>query len=78
MNFTKLPNKGHSLNKGQKPVYQSVRYSESTLYILVQMSFTIAMIAIYTYQYNKKSIQVRLYIDKFFSPAIVDQTMYSY
>ena len=32
MNFTKLPNKGHSLNKGQKPVYQSVRYSESTLY----------------------------------------------
>ena len=35
MNFTKLPNKGHSLNKGQKPVYQSVRYLESTLYYIV-------------------------------------------
>ena len=33
MNFTKLPNKGHSLNKGQRLSYQSVRYLESRLYI---------------------------------------------
>ena len=32
MNFTKLPNKGHSLNKGQWLSYQSVRYLESLLY----------------------------------------------
>ena len=28
----KHPNKGHTLNKGQKPMYQGVRYSESPLY----------------------------------------------
>ena len=28
-----LPNKGHSLNKGQRLSYQSVRYLESRLYI---------------------------------------------
>ena len=30
---TKHPNKGHTLNKGQRPMYQSVCYSESPLYI---------------------------------------------
>lgn len=29
----KHPNKGHTPNKGQKPMYQGVRYSESPLYI---------------------------------------------
>ena len=28
----KHPNKGHTPNKGQKPMYQGVRYSESPLY----------------------------------------------
>ena len=28
----KHPNKGHTPNKGQKPMYQNVRYSESPLY----------------------------------------------
>ena len=28
----KHPNKGHTPNKGQKPMYQCVRYSESPLY----------------------------------------------
>ena len=32
----KHPNKGHiPPNKGQKPMYQGVRYSESPLYILI-------------------------------------------
>ena len=30
----KHPNKGHTPNKGQKPMYQGVRYSESPLYAL--------------------------------------------
>ena len=29
----KHPNKGHTPNKGQKPMYQGVRYSESPLYM---------------------------------------------
>ena len=29
---TKHPNKGHTPNNGQRPMYQSVRYSESPLY----------------------------------------------
>ena len=29
----KHPNKGHTPNKGQKPMYQGVRYSESPLYV---------------------------------------------
>ena len=29
----KHPNKGHTPNKGQKPMYQGVRYSESPLYL---------------------------------------------
>ena len=35
MGVTKIkhPNKGHTPNKGQKPMYQGVRYSESPLYI---------------------------------------------
>ena len=28
----KHPNKGHTPNKGQKPMYQGVHYSESPLY----------------------------------------------
>ena len=32
----KHPNKGHTPNKGQKPMYQGVRYSESPLYWLVE------------------------------------------
>ena len=28
----KYPNKGHTPNKGQKPMYQGVCYSESPLY----------------------------------------------
>ena len=31
----KHPNKGHTPNKGQKPMYQGVRYSESPLYIYI-------------------------------------------
>ena len=30
--LAKHPNKGHTLNKGQRPMYQSVCYSESPLY----------------------------------------------
>ena len=33
MTKTKHPNKGHSPNNGQRPMYQSVRYSETPLYI---------------------------------------------
>ena len=33
MTKTKHPNKGHSPNNGQRPMYQSVRYSESPLYM---------------------------------------------
>ena len=32
----KHPNKGHTPNKGQKPMYQGVRYSESPLYIAMR------------------------------------------
>ena len=32
MTKVKHPNKGHTLNKGQKPMYQGVRYSESPPY----------------------------------------------
>ena len=37
MGVTKVkhPNKGHTPNKGQKPMYQGVRYSESPLYIII-------------------------------------------
>ena len=31
----KHPNKGHTPNKGQKPMYQGVRYSESPLYLVI-------------------------------------------
>ena len=34
MTKTKHPNKGHSPNNGQRPMYQSVRYSETPLYCL--------------------------------------------
>ena len=37
MTKTKHPNKGHSLNNGQRPMYQSVRYSESPLYIYMHV-----------------------------------------
>ena len=30
----KYPNEGHTPNKGQKPMYQGVHYSESPLYII--------------------------------------------
>ena len=33
MTKTKHPNKGHSPNNGQRPMYQSVRYSETPLYM---------------------------------------------
>ena len=33
----KHPNKGHTPNKGQKPMYQGVRYSESPLYTLISI-----------------------------------------
>ena len=35
----KHPNKGHTPNKGQKPMYQGVRYSESPLYYYVHAEF---------------------------------------
>ena len=34
MTKTKHPNKGHSPNNGQRPMYQSVRYSETPLYLI--------------------------------------------
>ena len=33
MTKTKHPNKGHSPSNGQRPMYQSVRYSETPLYL---------------------------------------------
>ena len=33
-NKTKHPNKGHTLNNGQRPMHQSVRYSETPQYNL--------------------------------------------
>ena len=49
MGVTKVkhPNKGHTPNKGQKPMYQGVRYSESPLYYTTSKSHhTLNMIAI--------------------------------
>ena len=36
----KHPNKGHTPNKGQKPMYQGVRYSESPLYYAILIMTT--------------------------------------
>ena len=36
----KHPNKGHTPNKGQKPMYQGVRYSESPLYTIGVSAFS--------------------------------------
>ena len=41
----KHPNKGHTPNKGQKPMYQGVRYSESPLYF--ELFSTAAIIILY-------------------------------
>ena len=44
---TKHPNKGHTPNKGQRPMYQSVRYSESPLYTTYS-----ALVVLFTLHYN--------------------------
>ena len=33
----KHPNKGHTLNNGQRPMYQGVRYLESPLYTVINI-----------------------------------------
>ena len=38
MTKAKHPNKGHSPNNGQRPMYQSVRYSETSLYLWPSIS----------------------------------------
>ena len=60
----KHPNKGHTLNKGQKPMYQGVRYSESPLYMYTIIQFDIPNYTVY-YQiaiYFMYQIRVKLSI----------------
>ena len=57
--FYKLPNKGHSLNKGQRLSYQSVRYLESWLYTVAYSNNTTFGISIVCDQCTEKLIGAR-------------------
>ena len=39
----KHPNKGHTPNKGQRPVSQSVRYSETPLYTYIALDLLVCL-----------------------------------